>query len=111
MRLDIRKIDSLKENQETIGGKVRVKIVKNKVAPPFKQAEFDIYFNMGISRYGELVDLGVDHGIIEKTGAWYSYGGSRIGQGRENAKEYLKNNPEIAEAVQQKILETVKIGR
>jgi len=105
MRLDIRRIDNLKENQETVGGRVRVKVVKNKVAPPFKQAEFDIYFNEGISRVGELVDLGVDGGIIEKSGAWYSYSGSRIGQGRENAKEFLKNNPEVCEAIQQKIME------
>ncbi len=105
MRLDIRKIDSLKEGQEIIGGRVRVKIVKNKVAPPFRQAEFDIYFNEGISRLGEIIDLGVDKGIIEKAGAWYSYNGSKIGQGRENVKEYLKNNPEIAAEMEQKILE------
>jgi recombination protein RecA len=106
MRLDIRKIDSLKEGQEIIGGRVRVKIVKNKVAPPFRQAEFDIYFNEGISRLGEIIDIGVDKGIIEKAGAWYSYNGSKIGQGRENVKEYLKNNAEIAAEVEQKILET-----
>ncbi len=105
MRLDIRRIDNIKENQETVGGRVRVKIVKNKVAPPFKQAEFDIYFNEGISQTGELVDLGVDCGIIEKSGAWYSFNGTRIGQGRENAKEFLKNNPEVCESVRQKITE------
>ncbi|MFO0752857.1 MAG: recombinase RecA [Thermodesulfovibrionales bacterium] len=105
MRLDIRKIDNLKEGQETIGGRVRVKIVKNKVAPPFRQAEFDIYFNEGISKTGEIIDLGVDKGIIEKSGAWYSYGGSRIGQGRENVREYLKSNPAVAEEVEQKIME------
>ncbi len=108
MRLDIRRIDNLKENQETIGGRVRVKVVKNKVAPPFKQAEFDIYFNEGISRVGELVDLGVEHGAIEKSGAWYSVNGNRIGQGRENAKEFLKNNPDIANGIQQKIAESIK---
>lgn len=108
MRLDIRRIDSLKENQETIGGRVRVKVVKNKVAPPFRQAEFDIYFNEGISRTGELVDLGVEHGIIEKSGAWYSFEGSRIGQGRENAKDYLKNNPDAADSIKQKITEKIK---
>lgn len=108
MRLDIRRIDNLKENQETIGGRVRVKVVKNKVAPPFKQAEFDIYFNEGISRVGELVDLGVEHGIIEKSGAWYSVNGSRIGQGRENAKEFLRNNPDMADGIQQKIAEGMK---
>lgn len=111
MRLDIRRIENLKENQETIGGRVRVKVVKNKVAPPFRQAEFDIYFNEGISRVGEFVDLGVEKGIIEKAGAWYSYGGNRIGQGRENSKEYLKNNPEIAKEIEAKIIESVKGGR
>lgn len=105
MRLDIRRIDNIKENQETVGGRVRVKVVKNKVAPPFRQAEFDIYFNEGISKVGELVDVGVECGIIEKSGAWYSFNGSRIGQGRENAKEFLKNNPEARDSVQQKIME------
>jgi recombination protein RecA len=111
IRLDIRRIENLKENQETIGGRVRVKVVKNKVAPPFRQAEFDIYFNEGISKVGEFVDLGVEKGIIEKAGAWYSYGGNRIGQGRENSKEYLKNNPEIAKEIEAKIIESVKGGR
>lgn len=104
MRLDIRKIDSLKEGQEIIGGRVRVKIVKNKVAPPFRQAEFDIYFNEGISKLGEIIDLGVDKGIIEKAGAWYSYNGNKIGQGRDNAREYLKKNPELLSEIQQKIM-------
>src|SRR4030043_311719 len=111
MRLDIRRIESLKENQETIGGKVRVKVVKNKVAPPFRQAEFDIYFNEGISRVGELVDLGVEKGIIEKSGAWYSYGGNRIGQGRENAKEFLKNNIEASKEIEGKIIESCNLRR
>lgn len=111
MRLDIRRIDNIKENQETIGGRVRVKVVKNKVAPPFKQAEFDIYFNEGISQVGEIVDLGADNGIIEKSGAWYSYNGSRIGQGRENAKEFLRNNPEIRDAVKLKITEKIRQGK
>lgn len=108
MRLDIRRIDNLKENQETIGGRVRVKMVKNKVAPPFRQAEFDIYFNEGISRVGELVDLGVEHGIIEKSGAWYSVNGNRIGQGRENAKDFLKNNTDIANSIEQRVKENIK---
>jgi len=111
MRLDIRRIENLKENQETVGGRVRVKVVKNKVAPPFRQAEFDIFFNEGISRIGELVDLGVEKGLIDKSGAWYSYGGNRIGQGRENAKEYLKNNPEIAKDIEGRIKESVKGGK
>jgi recombination protein RecA len=106
MRLDIRRIDNIKENQETIGGRVRVKVVKNKVAPPFRQAEFDIYFNEGISRAGELIDMGSDKGIIEKSGAWYSYGGQRIGQGRENAKEFLKNNPDVAREIEAKIIDS-----
>jgi len=107
LRLDIRRIESIKDNQEAIGGRVRVKVVKNKVAPPFKQAEFDIYFNEGISRAGELVDLGVEKGLIEKAGAWYSYGGQRIGQGRENAKEYLKGHPEAASEIEAKLLEAI----
>jgi recombination protein RecA len=111
MRLDIRRIDNIKENQETIGGRVRVKVVKNKVAPPFKQAEFDIYFNEGISRVGEIIDIGVEQGIIEKSGAWYSFNGSRIGQGRENAKEFMRNNPEASDAIQQKIVENLKLRK
>jgi recombination protein RecA len=111
MRLDIRRIENIKENQETIGGRVRVKVVKNKVAPPFKQAEFDIYFAEGISKVGEMVDLGVEKGIIEKSGAWYSYGGNRIGQGRENAKEFLKNNIEIAKEIENKIIESYDLQR
>jgi recombination protein RecA len=111
MRLDIRRIESLKENQETIGGRVRVKVVKNKVAPPFKQAEFDIYFNEGISRVGELVDLGAEKSIIEKSGAWYSYGGNRIGQGRENAKEFLRNNSDVAKEIEGKIIEHFNLKR
>jgi recombination protein RecA len=111
IRLDIRRIESIKENQEVIGGRVRVKVVKNKVAPPFKQAEFDIYFNEGISRVGEIVDLGADKGIIEKSGAWYSYGGNRIGQGRENTKEFLKNNIEVAKEIEKKIIEFYNLRR
>jgi len=111
MRLDIRRIESIKENQEMKGGRVRVKVVKNKVAPPFKQAEFDIYFNEGISRAGEIVDLGVEKGIIDKSGAWYSYDGNRIGQGRENAKDYLKNNDSIAKEIEQKIIESCNLRR
>lgn len=103
MRLDIRKTDTLKEGQDAIGGRVRVKIVKNKVAPPFRQAEFDIFYNEGISKVGEIIDLGVEKGLIEKAGAWYSYAGSRIGQGRDTVKEFLKNNPETALELEQKI--------
>ncbi len=111
MRLDIRRIENIKENQETVGGRVRVKVVKNKLAPPFKQAEFDIYFNEGISRVGEIIDLGVEKGIIEKSGAWYSYGGNRIGQGRENVKEFLKNNIEVSKEIESKIIESYNLKR
>jgi len=105
VRMDIRRTASLKQGQDVIGNRTRVKVVKNKVAPPFKEAEFDIMYGTGISREGDIVDLGADSGIIEKSGAWYSYGGERIGQGRENAKQFLKDNPELARAVEAKILE------
>jgi len=108
MRLDIRRTESLKDKEEVIGGRVKVKIVKNKMAPPFRQAEFDIFFNEGISHTGEIVDLGVERGIIEKSGSWYSYGGARIGQGRENVKDYLKNNPDTAQEIEDKIKEAVQ---
>ena len=108
MRLDIRKIESLKDKEEIIGGRVRVKVVKNKMAPPFRQAEFDIFFNEGVSHTGEVVDLGVEKAIIEKSGSWYSYGGARIGQGRENVKDYLKNNPDTAQEIEDKIKEAVQ---
>jgi len=105
VRMDIRRTASLKQGQDVIGNRTRVKVVKNKVAPPFKEAEFDIMYGAGISREGDIVDLGADSGIIEKSGAWYSYGGERIGQGRENAKQFLKDNPELARSVETKILE------
>jgi len=111
MRLDIRKIENIKDNQEIIGGRVRVKVVKNKMAPPFKQAEYDIFFNLGISREGEIVDLGVEKNIIEKSGAWYSYGGNRIGQGRENVKEFLKVNPSVAAEISDKIIEAYNLRK
>ncbi len=106
MRLDIRRIENIKDNQEIVGGRVRVKVVKNKLAPPFKQAEFDIFFNQGVSREGEIVDLGVEKGVIEKSGAWYSYGGNRIGQGREHAKEFLRNNITVAKEIEDRIIES-----
>ncbi len=111
MRLDIRRIENIKENQEIIGGRVRVKVVKNKMAPPFRQAEFDILFNQGVSREGEIVDLGVDKGVIEKSGAWYSYGGNRIGQGRENVKEYLRNNVSVSKEIEEKIIESANLKK
>ncbi|HLB06876.1 MAG TPA: DNA recombination/repair protein RecA, partial [Alphaproteobacteria bacterium] len=99
MRLDIRRIGSIKERDEVIGNQTRVKVVKNKMAPPFKVVEFDILYGEGISRWGELIDLGVKAGIIEKSGSWFAYNGERIGQGRENARSYLKAHPEVADAI------------
>jgi len=106
VRLDIRRIESIKEGQEVTGSRVRVKIVKNKTAPPFKQAEFDIMFAEGISKVGELVDLGVDRQIIDKSGAWYSYKNERLGQGREAVKTFLKSNSDIADEIENRIRET-----
>lgn len=111
VRLDIRRIENLKNAQESVGNRVRVKVVKNKVAPPFKQAEFDIYFSEGISREGELIDLGIEKNIVERAGAWYSYNGTRIGQGKENAKQYLKSNPEVTQEIESKILEAYNFKR
>ena len=100
VRLDIRRIGAIKKRDEVIGNQTRIKVVKNKVAPPFKQVEFDILYGEGISREGELIDLGVKHGIIEKSGAWYSHGGERIGQGRDNVREFLKEHQDIAIAIE-----------
>ncbi|RMF42105.1 MAG: recombinase RecA [Deltaproteobacteria bacterium] len=100
VRMDIRRIAAIKQGQDVIGNRTRVKVVKNKVAPPFKEAEFDIMYGTGISRVGDLLDLGVEQGIVEKSGAWYSYSGERIGQGRENAKQFLTDHPETAEAIE-----------
>jgi recombination protein RecA len=105
VRLDIRRIGSIKEREEVVGNQTRVKVVKNKLAPPFKQVEFDIMYGEGISKTGELVDLGVKAGIIEKSGAWFSYDSQRLGQGRENAKLFLKDNPEIAGKIEKSIRE------
>ncbi len=99
VRLDIRRIGSIKKGEEVIGSQTRVKVVKNKVAPPFRKAEFDILYGEGSSREGELIDLGVEHGIVEKSGAWYSYEGERIGQGKDNSRQFLKDNPDIAERI------------
>lgn len=103
VRLDIRRIGGIKDKDETIGNHTRIKVVKNKVAPPFRQVEFDILYGHGISKEGELIDLGVKANIIEKSGAWFSYDSQRIGQGRENSKRFLKENPQIANAIEQKI--------
>jgi recombination protein RecA len=109
LRLDIRRLGAVKEKEEVIGSQVRVKVVKNKVAPPFKQAEFDIMYAEGISHAGLLVDIGSESGIIEKSGAWYSYGGQRIGQGRENAKLFLRDNPTLAGEVEDKVKQVLGI--
>ena len=103
VRLDIRRIGAIKKGDEVIGNQTRVKVVKNKVSPPFKMAEFEILYGKGISREGEIIDLGVEHGLIDKAGSWYSYGDDRIGQGKENVREYLKNNPETAAEIEAKI--------
>jgi len=105
IRLDIRRLGAIKLADQIVGSRTKVKVVKNKVAPPFKEAEFDILYGTGISKEGELVDLGADLGVVEKSGAWYSFNGERIGQGRENTKEFLKENPEIADAIEQRIRE------
>jgi len=111
LRMDIRRIGALKDGDSIIGGRTRVKVVKNKLAPPFKEAEFDILYGTGISREGELVDLGSEMGIMEKSGAWYSFNSERIGQGRESAKEFLREHPETAKEVAGKILEKVGLKR
>ena len=103
IRLDVRRIDSIKQGESIVGNRTRVKVMKNKVAPPFKQAEFDIMYNEGISRTGNIVDVGVKEGIVQKSGAWFSYGDIRLGQGRENAKQYLKDNPETALDIENQI--------
>jgi recombination protein RecA len=105
VRLDIRRIGAIKEREEVVGNQTRVKVVKNKVAPPFKEAEFDIIYGQGISRDGEIVDLGAECGVIEKSGAWYSFEGERIGQGRENTKEYLRDHAEVARSIEAKVRE------
>jgi recombination protein RecA len=110
VRLDIRRIESIKDGVEVVGSRTRVKVVKNKVAPPFKQAEFDIMYGKGISREGSLLDIGVDLGIVKKSGAWYTYEGEQLGQGRENAKTFLTENPEIMVEVSERILVASGIG-
>jgi len=103
VRLDIRRIGAIKQGDEVVGSRTKVKVVKNKVAPPFKDTEFDIMYGTGVSHEGELVDLGAEYGIVEKSGAWYSFGGDRIGQGRENTKEFLREHPDVATAIEEKV--------
>ena len=110
VRLDIRRIEAIKDGVEVVGNRTRVKVVKNKVAPPFRQAEFDIMYGKGISREGSLLDIGVDLGIVKKSGAWYTYEGEQLGQGRENAKVFLTENPEIMVEISDRILTQVGIG-
>lgn len=111
VRLDIRRIESLKDGTEVVGNRTRVKVVKNKVASPFKQAEFDIMYGKGISREGSLIDVGVEQNIIRKAGAWYTYEGDQLGQGKEKAREFLKENPDVAAEIEKKILEKLGVGQ
>ncbi|QTX05022.1 recombinase RecA [Agromyces archimandritae] len=111
VRLDIRRIETLKDGTEAVGNRTRVKVVKNKMAPPFKQAEFDILYGVGISREGSLIDYGVEQAIVKKSGAWYTYDGDQLGQGKENARNFLLQNPDIAADIEQKILVKLGIGK
>jgi recombination protein RecA len=110
IRLDIRRIETLKEGSEPVGNRTRVKVVKNKLAPPFKQAEFDILYGVGISREGGLIDLGVEHGLVRKSGAWYTYEGDQLGQGKENVRGFLRDNPDLADEIEKKIKEKLGVG-
>jgi recombination protein RecA len=110
VRLDVRRIETLKDGQEAVGNRTRVKVVKNKVASPFKQAEFDILYGQGISREGSLIDLGVDQGIVRKSGAWYTYESDQLGQGKENARTFLRDNPDLADEIEKKIKEKLGVG-
>jgi len=111
VRLDIRRIGSVKQGDEIVGSETRVKVVKNKVAPPFKQAEFDILYNQGISREGEIIELGVLHNLVDKAGAWFSYNGTRIGQGKDNVRNYLKEHPEMAQEIENKLREKLLVPK
>ena len=111
VRIDIRRIGAIKDGDVVVGGRTRVKVVKNKVAPPFREAEFDIMYGEGISRTGDLLDLGVDKRIIEKSGAWFAYGGERLGQGRENAKQFLKDNPATFKAIEERVRKELGMER
>ena len=108
MRLDVRRIETIKSGDQMLGNRTRVKVVKNKVAPPFKQAEFDIMYGQGISKAGDVLDCAVEEKIVEKAGSWYSYAGERIGQGRENVKKWLEENPSILDKIEGQLLETLK---
>ncbi|MFC4906485.1 recombinase RecA [Actinomadura gamaensis] len=110
VRLDVRRIETLKDGTEAVGNRVRVKVVKNKMAPPFRVADFDLLYGQGISREGGLIDLGVEHGFVRKSGAWYTYEGDQLGQGKENARNYLKSNPDTADEIEKKIKEKLGVG-
>ncbi|MFI6983307.1 recombinase RecA [Embleya sp. NPDC050154] len=110
VRLDIRRIETLKDGTEAVGNRTRVKVVKNKLASPFKQAEFDILYGVGISREGGLIDMGVEHGFVRKSGAWYTYEGDQLGQGKENARKFLKDNPDLSDEIEKKIKEKLGVG-
>jgi recombination protein RecA len=110
VRLDVRRIETLKDGSEPVGSRTRVKVVKNKVSPPFKQAEFDILYGVGISREGGLIDMGVEHGFVRKSGAWYTYEGDQLGQGKENARAFLRDNPNLADEIEKKIKEKLGVG-
>ena len=110
MRLDVRRIETLKDGTEAVGSRTRIKVVKNKVAPPFKVAECDILFGFGISREGGLIDLGVEQSIVRKSGAWYTYEGDQLGQGKENSRNFLKDNPDLANEIEKKIKEKLGVG-
>jgi len=111
VRMDIRRIASIKDGDVVVGGRTRVKVVKNKVAPPFREAEFDVMYGEGISRTGDLIDLAVDKRIVEKSGAWFAYGGERLGQGRENAKQFLKENPDVCRAIEDRVRRELGLAR
>jgi recombination protein RecA len=110
VRLDIRRIETLKDGADAVGNRTRVKVVKNKVAPPFKQAEFDMIYGHGISKEGSLIDMGVEQAIVRKSGAWYTYEGDQLGQGKENARKFLKDNPDVADEIEKRIKEKLGIG-
>jgi recombination protein RecA len=111
VRVDIRRIASIKEGDAVVGGRTRVKIVKNKLAPPFREAEFDVMYGEGISREGDLLDLAVEHKVIEKSGAWFAYGGERLGQGRENVKQFLKEHPETTRVIEERVRKELGMSR
>ena len=111
VRVDIRRIASIKEGEAVVGGRTRVKVVKNKLAPPFREAEFDVMYGEGISREGDLLDLAVEHKVIEKSGAWFAYGGERLGQGRENVKQFLKEHPDMTRVIEERVRKELGLVR